>query len=134
MDYKILTEMSVEDTLGDNPKISGEALFEMQQEKLSELGYDFSDTQYMAHFFNSAFFNDFTESDYLTSLVERLAMKEGADLVQFSDGNIGYVGYYGVDENAFELVAVWVDDEHFRLCNEPKIAVKSEYLVLPWNI
>ncbi len=40
----------------------------------------------------------------LYDAVAALASKEGIDLVQFENGNYGFVAYYNENENGFEIL------------------------------
>ncbi len=82
-----------------------EELVEEQDKKLEELGYRNDYCQYyVIHFFDSAFHNEHTYIGTIYDAIERLALKEGADLVRFDNGNVGFVGYYGTQENGFEIL------------------------------
>ena len=100
--YTIITSKTALD-IADTTEARIE-LVEEQSNKLKSLGYDLNGV-YVAHFFNSAFFNEQTDNDTINELVQKLATKEGYDLVQFENGKIGFVAYYGNKENGFELVS-----------------------------
>lgn len=56
-----------------------------------------------------AFLSDTTNPKYLTidDAIEMLSIKEGADLVKFKDGTIGFVAYYGSRDpmkNGFKII------------------------------
>ena len=36
--------------------------------------------------------------------IQCLAIKDGVDMVQFSNGNYGFVAYYSGDTNGFEVI------------------------------
>lgn len=82
-----------------------EELVEEQDKKLEELGYRNDCCQrYVIHSFDSAFSNEYTSIQTIYEAIECLALKEGADLVRFANGNIGFVGYYGIYEDGFEIL------------------------------
>lgn len=99
--YKVITSKTVY-SIGETDQ-EREALIEEQDATLKSLGYDLN-TVYVAHFFDSDFFDDQTESDTIYELLQRLATKDGIDLVQFENGRIGFVAYYNGNENGFEIV------------------------------
>ena len=109
--YKVLTKRNVEVAMAIGAYNDMqeqrylEDLIEEQNEKLKEYGYvnDYS-TGYVCHFFNSAFGNECTTIDTLDDAIQCLAIKEGVDLVKFTNGKIGYVAYYGTEENGFEIL------------------------------
>lgn len=99
--YEILTSKTVYN-IGETDE-EREALVEEQNTVLESLGYDFS-TIYDAHFFDSSFFDEQTVYDDMHSLIDRLAIKDGVDLVRFENGNVGFVAYYNGEINAFEIL------------------------------
>lgn len=99
--YEILTKNTCY-SIGESDE-EKEALVNEQNEVLESLGYDLS-AAYDAHFFESGFFDDLTTYDDISSLIERLAIKDGVDLVRFENGNIGFVAYYSGKENGFEIL------------------------------
>ena len=100
-DYEILTSKTVYN-IGETDE-EREALINEQNAVLESLGYDFA-TVYDAHFFNSSFFDEQTVCDDMHSLIDRLAVKDGVDLVRFENGNVGFVAYYNGEVNAFEIL------------------------------
>ena len=100
--YKVLTNVSVID-MEDEP--SGE-FFAEQDNVLKTMGIT-NDWQvtYLVHFFNSSFFDESVAFMDIADAIECLAIKEGADVVQFENGNIGFVAYYGNEVNGFEVIS-----------------------------
>lgn len=96
--YTILTKGKVEDD-------DHEALFEEQDALLTEMGFSlYSYNTYPIHYFDSAFYDECTVEETLHDAIDGLAIKEGTDLVQFDNGNIGFVAYYGEHKNGFEIL------------------------------
>ena len=60
--------------------------------------------EYSIHFFDSHFFNEKTENIDIETAIECLAIKDGVDVVQYENGNYGYVAYYNGYENGFEIL------------------------------
>lgn len=100
-EYEVLTSKTVY-SIGETDE-EREALVEEQNTVFESLGYDFS-TIYDAHFFDSSFFDEQTICDDMHGLIDRLAVKDGVDLVQFENGNIGFIAYYNGEVNAFEIL------------------------------
>ena len=53
--------------------------------------------------------NDSYSTGYTTEVndyIDKLAIKDGVNLVRFENGNIGFVGVYNGYENGFEIIAV----------------------------
>ena len=81
-------------------------LFEEQTEWLRKLGYE-NDwyTRVSLHHFDSVFSDEWYCGGMLISDgIEALAIKDGADLVRFSNGNVGFVAYYNGYKDAFEIL------------------------------
>ena len=82
-----------------------ELRYEEQQEKLKILGFKYErGTDYVCHFFDSVFFDEDTNATSIPEAIEYLAIKDGVDLVQFENGNYGFVAYYNGHENGFEIM------------------------------
>lgn len=105
--FRILTSKSVydiEDT--DNYDTEIEKLSEEQNALLSKLGYEYCDREYLVKFGRI----DDYEVISIDEAIQRLAIKDGVDLVEFENGNIGFVAYYhGFNENYFEVI----NTEHY---------------------
>lgn len=83
-----------------------ELRYEEQQEKLKILGFKYERmADYVCHFFDSTYFDEETTTMSIPEAIECLAIKDGIDLVQFENGNYGFVAYYNGSENGFELIA-----------------------------
>lgn len=107
--FEILTENSVLDDWSDYDQDEAmNILFEQQQDALRENGFGeyYDGVLYFIHFFDSPWFNDHTELLSISEAVERLAIKDGADFVEYIyDGTYGYVAYYNGEVNGFEILA-----------------------------
>jgi hypothetical protein len=100
--YEILTSKSVHsnDFDGDEYYDYIDELVKEQDEMLDSLGYVLGD-DYIVEFLDSTRLIN----DDIASSIERLAIKDGYDLVRFKDGSIGFVGYYnGFKNNAFKIL------------------------------
>jgi len=111
MDYTILTKLS---TFAENrdpdDETYAERLVEEQDAKLNELGYTNDGSQSYLMKFN----NKHYRIDTIYDAIQRLALKSGADLVQFSNGNVGYIGYYNnvtFDKNNYFEIICKADDK-----------------------
>lgn len=96
LDYTILTAHQASNC--DDPDL----IVAEQEEKREVFGLD--DRHYLCHFFNSNFFDEQTDHYTIDDAIQYLAIKEGYDMVQFSNGNIGFVAYYGSEVNGFEII------------------------------
>lgn len=100
-DHTIITKHQVYETEDTD------AIWKEQEEKCEILGID---TGYFAnpvlcHFFNSPFFNEKTGYWTVYDAIQCLAIKDGVDLVQFDNGNLGFVAYYNGKQNGFEILS-----------------------------
>ena len=103
--YKVITQRSVfakDRDFEDETYL--EKLSEEQDEKLKEIGFDdLCFTTYPIHFFDSKFYDEQTSEEVLYDAIQMLALKEGCDLVQYENGNYGFIAYYGSERNGFEI-------------------------------
>lgn len=107
-EYEIATEIKLYDYLAF-PKWEWDDffwdLFQNQQNTLKEKGYT-EDGLYKIHFFESYFNSETTEEMTILEATEMLAIKDGADLVQYNNGNYGFIAYYNGRANGFEILEV----------------------------
>lgn len=96
LDYTIITRNRIYEN-------EPEDVFAEQQEKRKILGLD-KPEDYLCHFFDSGFFDERTEPMYIDDAIQCLAIKDGVDMVQFSNGNYGFVAYYSGEANGFEII------------------------------
>lgn len=95
---EILTNKALYDMDSENL----DELWTAQNSMLEKLGYEMDET-YVIRFGQQ-------KKSYLTTIydaIECLALKDGCDLVKFSDGKIGFVGYYNgfsLAENCFRIL------------------------------
>lgn len=95
LNYTIITKNRVYES-------EQEDIVKEQYEKREVLGLN--GEQYLCHFFNSPFFDDRMETWDIDTAIQGLAIKDGVDMVQFSNGNYGFVAYYNGHENGFEII------------------------------
>lgn len=111
--YKILTDSVLNIQYNNEKQFESDCieLFEKQNELLEEMGFDYTDKVYKIHFFNSCFRNEYIINTSIDDAVQMLAIKDGADLVRFDNGNIGFIAYYNRNEDGFEILGEGEDDE-----------------------
>ena len=104
--YKILTEKTVYNCPNDQWETWSLELWEEQEAKCKELGINTSclANDNLLHFFDSPFFNERKEWRNVDDGIQCLAIKDGVDLVQFENGNYGFVAYYNGHKNGFEIL------------------------------
>lgn len=106
--FKILTEKSTLDIPYENDEQNEKelvALWRKQDSILLEKGFDF-EKKYAIHFFDSKFMDENTMETEIHEGLEYLAIKDGADLVQYDNGNYGFVAYENGVENGFEILNI----------------------------
>lgn len=123
--FRVLTSKSVldiKDTEAYNEDL--ENLYNEQMEIIERLGYDY----YLDYI--TIFGRRDTEGFYsMDEAVQMLALKEGADLVEFENGYIGYVGYYhGFNENYCYFINAEQISEHCMLSNKNEVYVFDDDL------
>lgn len=96
--YTIITSKQVYNT--EDP----EEILEEQDKKMRMLELNRYETEYLCHFFNSVFFDEFTETMTIDDAIQMLAIKDGVDMVKFDDGCYGFVSYYNNHETGFEIL------------------------------
>lgn len=106
--YKILTSKSVldiEDHLSMEDDVM--ALWEEQNSLLPNA------EAYIVHIFEDSYYMDeeYFSTDDIRKAMERLAIKDGVDLVRFENGNMGFVAYYSGHENALEFITEFIPNE-----------------------
>lgn len=112
--YNVITGVSVMDIPYENDKQYERDCIELVEEQnaiLKEYKIYF-DRKYKVHFFNSAYTNDAIRNMDIGYAIQCLAIKDGADLVRFGNGNIGFVAYYNGIENGFEILGEREDDDY----------------------
>lgn len=95
LDYIIITRNRVYEN-------EPEDIVREQEEKRNILGL--SNGSYICHFFNSVWFDESYREMDIDDAIENLAIKDGVDMVQFSNGNYGFVAYYNGKVNGFEVI------------------------------
>ena len=97
--FTIITKQSVFNC------IDHDSLFNEQEAKCKELGIDTNPwaKETGIHKFNSVFCDECYVEMTVHDAIDALAIKEGADLVQFENGNYGFVAYYGDHKDGFEI-------------------------------
>lgn len=93
--YQIITRNRVDES-------EPEDIIREQNEKRKILGL--GDGNYICHFFDSGFATEKIIETQIDNAIQMLAIKEGYDLVQFENGNYGFVAYYDGEANGFEII------------------------------
>ena len=75
-----------------------------EQDEILKWNGIYWDTDYTIHFFSSTYTPEKTINICYNDAIQMLAIKDGCDLVQFENGNFGYVAYYNGNKNGFEIL------------------------------
>lgn len=111
MKYEVLTSYGVYDITEENHEEAQESLVIEQRETLEKLG--FADDCYTTYVVK---FGGCREREIMTidEAIQSLALKDGADLVRFESGNVGFVGYYNgfsIDKNHFQILRLPTNED-----------------------
>ena len=110
--YEILTSKSVLDIPYENDAQHTEeceTLVKEQDTILKANGFDLF-KRYTIHLFDSHFFDETFINEEINEAVQYLSIKDGVDLVQFENGNYGFIAYYNGYENGFEILGESEDE------------------------
>lgn len=109
--YKALTTKTLDNTPVDdfnngtiNEDVWLNEKYEEQYKALEQHGYAYDYKLYEIHFFDSPYTNDRTVISDINDAIQSLAIKDGADLVEYENGNIGFVASYNGVMNGFEII------------------------------
>ena len=120
--FKVATSVSMLDINDDEEKIM--ALVEEQNAILEKRGYK---DNYKCELLRN---NKHYRYDCIDDAIQGLALKDGCDLVEFENGNLGFVGYYhGFDENWFEIVSTEYLSDHCDKIDDNTIVVAEDDLL-----
>lgn len=105
-DFKVLTSRSVLDISYENEEQhldELELIIDEQDKILKENNINILKC-YKIHFFDGAYTYERIVKAEVDDAIQHLAIKDGYDLVQFENGNIGFVAYYSGYPNGFEII------------------------------
>jgi len=120
--YKILTQKSILDIQEEIAELEDNlqqlALNNLVKEQNKLIKGEF----FAIHFFEDRHFLDesYTTTSDLEDTIQCLAIKDGVDLVQFENGNKGFVAYYNGHENGFEFKEI-SEEDYYSLDDEEEI-------------
>lgn len=120
--YKILTKSSVleiQDQIGDlSNDLQQQALQDLYEEQFNFINGEY----FVIHFIEDENYinENYTTTNNLDDTIQRLAIKEGIDIVQFDNGNMGFMAYYNGNENAFEFKKI-TEDQYYKLDDRNEI-------------
>lgn len=109
MEINVVTDFELYDIEPEQEDERIQHLTKLQERKLKELMGDAY--AYQIVFLPSHFGNGITyfraDIDSVLDEVQCLAIKNGVDLVQFPDGNYGFISYYNSKRDGFKIIPVY---------------------------
>jgi hypothetical protein len=91
---------------------------ELWKEQLEFIAKEIKTENVIIHFIEDTHFCDdsyrYATTTEIDEYIQFLAIKDGYDLVRFSNGNLGFVAYYNGHENAFEIIPTEMTEEEFE--------------------
>lgn len=120
--YEIVTQRKLYDYI-DIPEEEEEKFREeLWEEQLKFLEKEITTKNVIIHFIEDTHFCDdkyvYAATESIDEYTQYLAVKDGLDLVRFSNGNLGYVAYYSGHQNAFEIIPTEMTEEEFEEVGE----------------
>ena len=96
--FRILTQLTCDYVNAMDDEKLQMALYNEQEAVLAKYGFHMGDYVWATNGYQV------TICTIDQAIESMLSMKEGGDLVQFDNGRIGFVGYYGMDRTYFEII------------------------------
>jgi hypothetical protein len=106
--YKLLTSKSILDIQNEISELDTDIQESTLDNFWNEQTNLIEGEHFAVHFLADKHFQDerYTLSSDILETVECLAIKDGIDIVQFENGNMGFVAYYNGHKNSFEFKAI----------------------------
>ena len=116
--YEIVTQRKLYDYCDISEEDEDKFREELWKEQTEFLKKEITTENVIIHFIEDTHFcNDFyryAATKEIDEYIQYLAVKDGVDLVRFSNGNLGYVAYYNGHENGFEIIPTEMTEEEFE--------------------
>ena len=116
--YEIVTKRKLYDYL-EIPETEEEKFREeLWAEQLQFVAKEITTENVIIHFVEDTAFCDdcyeYVSAKEIDEQIQCLAVKDGINLVRFSNGNLGFVAYYNGNENAFEIIPTEMTEEEYE--------------------
>jgi len=116
--YKIVTQRKLYDYCDTSEEEEEKFREELWEEQLKFIEREITTQNVIIHFIEDTHFCDdcyrYATTTEIDEFTQYLAVKDGLDLVLFSNGNLGYVAYYNGHQNAFEIIPTEMTEEEFE--------------------
>jgi hypothetical protein len=91
---------------------------ELVKEQSEYLAKEITTKNVIIHFLEDTHFCDdkyeYVSKEDIDEYIQYLAIKDGVNLVRFSNGNLGFVAYYNGHENGFEIIPTEMTEREFE--------------------
>ena len=116
--YEIVTQRKLYDYLEIPESEEEKFREELWAEQSQFIAKEITTENVIIHFVEDTAFCDdhyvYVSAKEIDEYTQYLAVKDGCDLVRFSNGNLGFVAYYNGHENAFEIIPTEMTEEEFE--------------------
>ena len=116
--HEIVTQRKLYDYLDMSEDEEEKFREELWKEQLEFLAKEIITKNVIIHFIEDTHFCDdlyeYATTENVDEYIQYLAVKDGVDLVRFSNGNLGYVAYYNGHENGFEIIPTEMTEKEFE--------------------
>ena len=116
--YEVVTQRKLYDYLNIQESEEEKFYEELCEEQLEFLKKEITKENVIIHFIEDNHFCDdkyeYVSATEIDEQIQYLAIKDGYDLVRFSNGNLGFVAYYNGHENGFEIIQIEMTEEEFE--------------------
>ena len=116
--YEIVTKRKLYDYLDISESEEEKFREELIKEQSEFLAKEITTKNVILHFLEDTHFCDdkyeYVSKEDIDEYIQYLAIKDGVDLVRFSNGNLGFVAYYNGHENGFEIIPTEMSEEEFE--------------------
>jgi hypothetical protein len=116
--YKIVTQRKLYDYCDIPENEEDKFREELWKEQLNIIAKEIITKNVIIHFIEDTHFCDdkyvYATTESIDEYTQYLAVKDGLDLVRFSNGNLGYVAYYNGHQNGFEIIPTEMTEEEFE--------------------
>lgn len=115
--HEIVTKRKLYDYCNLPEDAEDEFREELYNEQLEYVATEIKTDNVIIHIIeDDAFLNEhylYVSTPEIDSCIQYLAIKDGFDLVRFSNGNLGFVAYYNGYENGFEIIPTEMTEDEF---------------------
>ena len=116
--YEIVTKRKLYDYCDISESEEEKFREELCEEQLEILRNEITTENVIIHFIEDTHFCDdcyrYAATTEIDEYIQYLAIKDGCDLVRFSNGNLGFVAYYNGHKNGFEIIPTEMTEEEFE--------------------